>query len=106
VFDRWGWPVFKGLHTSIRFPDPPDVPTELPLLGVARPNWTAEAASALARQFEIRTEPRDAGPWLIAGCVPVCGSRAWVPLEGGSWDTAKARSAAPRFVHGHGTGTG
>jgi hypothetical protein len=53
------------MSVDIRFPDPPQVPDQLPLLRVVRPQWD-QARRSLASRLGVEGDATDAGLWLVA----------------------------------------
>jgi hypothetical protein len=53
------------MTVKINFPEPPQVPAELPLYATVRPAWTAESVAQLGKGFALQGDVVDAGNWYV-----------------------------------------
>jgi hypothetical protein len=51
---------------KIKFPEPIEVPRELPLYAVIAPGWDANKVAALAERLDIHGDVADAGSWYVS----------------------------------------
>lgn len=53
------------MTVKIDFPEPPQVPAELPLYATVRPAWTPERVAELGKRLALQGDVIDAGNWFV-----------------------------------------